>query len=133
MTKKLTNFGILGANNWSKLYELCAITRFFRNTDSYCKPWKRKSGEYTKKTTPKITILEILVYKIQPETIKSKIFTRFNFIKKPCAGFVIKLKCVKILDFTVSGCILYTKISRMVILGLVFLVYFLKLSVGNGF
>ena len=31
-----------------------------------------------------------------------------------------------------SGCILYTKISRMVIFGLVFLVYFLKLSVGNG-
>ena len=41
--------------------------------------------KYTKKTNPKITILEILVYKIQPEIMKSKIFTRFNFITKPCS------------------------------------------------
>ena len=27
----------------------------------------------------------ILVYKVQPEIIKSKIFTRFNFITKPCS------------------------------------------------
>ena len=45
-------------------------------------------------------------------------------------GFVIKLKRVKILDLAISDCILYTKISKMVIFGLVFLVYFLKLSVG---
>ena len=32
--------------------------------------------KYTKKTNPKITILEILVYKIQPEIMESKIFTR---------------------------------------------------------
>ena len=31
------------------------------------------------------------------------------------------LKRVKILDFIISGCILYTKISGMVIFGLVFL------------
>ena len=49
------------------------------------------------------------------------------------SGIVIKLNRLKILDFIISGCILYTKISRMVIFGLVFLVYFLKLSVGNGF
>ena len=73
-----------------------------------------------------MTILETLVNKIQPEIIKSKIFMREH-------GFVIKLKRVKILDFIISGCILYTKISRMVIFGLVFLLYFLKLSVGNGF
>ena len=48
------------------------------------------------------------------------------------SGFVIKLKHVKIFDSIISGCILYTKISRMIIFGLVFLVYFLKLSVGNG-
>ena len=42
--------------------------------------------KYTKKTNPKITILEILVYKIQPEIMQSKIFTRFNFITKPCVG-----------------------------------------------
>ena len=90
---------------------------------------------HLKKTNPKITILEILVNKIQPEIMKSKIFTRFNFITKPCPwlGFGIKLKRVKILDLIISGCILYTKISRMVIFGLDFLVYFLKLSVGNGF
>ena len=38
-----------------------------------------------KKTNPKITILEILAYKIQPEIIKSKIFTHFNFITNPCS------------------------------------------------
>ena len=36
---------------------------------------------FTKKTNRKITILQILVYKIQPEIMKSKIFMRFNFIK----------------------------------------------------
>ena len=82
--------------------------------------------ENSKKTNPKMIILEILVNKIQPEIIKSKIFMCEH-------GFVIKLKRVKILDFVISGCILYTKISRMVIFGLVFLLYFLKLSVGNGF
>ena len=41
--------------------------------------------KYTKKTNPKITILECLVYKIQPEITKSKIFTHFNFITKPCS------------------------------------------------
>ena len=41
--------------------------------------------KYSKKTNPKITILEILVNKIQPKIIKSKIFTRFNFIAKPCS------------------------------------------------
>ena len=46
---------------------------------------------------------------------------------------IIKLKRVKILDFFISGCILHTKISRMVIFGLDFLLYFLKLYVGNGF
>ena len=40
---------------------------------------------YSKITNPKITILEILVYQIQPEIIKSKFFTRFNFITKPCS------------------------------------------------
>ena len=36
---------------------------------------------YSKKTSPKITILDILVCKIQPEKIiKSRIFTCFNFI-----------------------------------------------------
>ena len=40
--------------------------------------------KYCKKTKPKITILEILVYETQPEIIKSKIFKRFNFITKPC-------------------------------------------------
>ena len=48
-------------------------------------------------------------------------------------GFVIKLKRVKILDFIISDCLLYAKISRMVIFGLVFLLYILRLSVGNGF
>ena len=38
-----------------------------------------------KKTNLKIAILEILVYKIQPEIMKSTIFTRFNFITKPCS------------------------------------------------
>ena len=33
----------------------------------------------------KISILEILVYKMQLEIITSKIFTRFNFIAKPCS------------------------------------------------
>ena len=36
-------------------------------------------------SNPKITILEILVYKMQLEIIKSKIFTRFNFIAKLCS------------------------------------------------
>ena len=39
----------------------------------------------SKKTDPKISILQILVYKIQPEIMKSKAFTRFNFITKPCS------------------------------------------------
>ena len=33
--------------------------------------------KYTKKTNPKITILEILVYKIQPEITKFKFFSTF--------------------------------------------------------
>ena len=37
------------------------------------------------KTNPKITILKIVIYKTQPEIIKSKIFTRFDFITKPCS------------------------------------------------
>ena len=36
-------------------------------------------------SNPKISILEILVYKMQLEIITSKIFTRFNFIAKPCS------------------------------------------------
>ena len=50
---------------------------------------------YSTKTYPKITILKILIYKIQLE----------------------------ITDFIISGCILYTKISRIVIFGLVFKLY----------
>ena len=50
------------------------------------------------------------------------------------------LKRVKILDFIISGCILYTKISRMVIFGLVFLeqliysyiIWFGYLLLGNA-
>ena len=50
--------------------------------------------------------------------------------------FVIKLKRERILDFVISGCILYTKISRMVIFGL-FTIYsliniFLQISVTSG-
>ena len=44
--------------------------------------------KYTKKTNPKITILEILLYKIQPEIMESKIFTRFSFITKPLCNKV---------------------------------------------
>ena len=44
---------------------------------------------YSLKINPEITILEILVYKIQPEIIKS----------------------------VISGCILYNKIFRIVIFG----------------
>ena len=46
------------------------------NTNSKC--------HFSKKTNPKITILEILVYKAQPEIIKYRNFTRFNFVTKPC-------------------------------------------------
>ena len=35
-----------------------------------------------------MTILEILVYKIQPEIMESKIFTCFNFITKPLCNKV---------------------------------------------
>ena len=49
------------------------------------KYYKGSNKLYSKKTNPKITILEILVYKIQPEIIKSKIFTRFNSMTKPCS------------------------------------------------
>ena len=51
--------------------------------------------KYSTKTYPKITILKILVYKIQP----------------------------KITEFKISGCILYTKISRIVTFGVVFKLY----------
>ena len=100
--------------------------------------WSFQLIPFTKKTNLKITILEILVYKVQPEIIKLKSLCISTLLQsnvhKTCEhGFVIKLKCVKILNFVISGCILYTKISRMVIFGLVFLLYFLKLSVGNGF
>ena len=36
-------------------------------------------------------------------------------------------------DFIISGCVLCTKISRMVIFGLVFALYFLKLFVEKGY
>ena len=45
----------------------------------------------------------------------------------------MKLKRVKILDFIISDCILYTKFSRMIIFGSVSFLYLLKLSVGNEF
>ena len=61
------------------------------------------------------------------EITKSKIFTRFNFITKLCSQewtwLCNKLKHGKILDFVISGCILYTKISKMVIFGLFFLLF----------
>ena len=44
-------------------------------------------------------------------------FTRMN---KDEHDFVIKLKRVKILYFIISGCILYTKISRMIIFEWIF-------------
>ena len=73
--------------------------------------------KYSKRTNPKITILEISLYKIQPEIIKFKIFTCFNFITK----YYNKVEMRK--DFIISGCILYTKISGIVIFGVV-LLYF---------
>ena len=39
-------------------------------------------------------------------------------------GFTIKLKHIKILDFIICGCGFYTKISRMVIFGLIFALFF---------
>ena len=68
--------------------------------------------KYTKKTNPKITILEILVYKIQPEIMES---LRVSALLQ--SHFVIKLERVEKLEFIISGCILHTKISRMVICG----------------
>ena len=60
------------------------------------------------------------------EIIKTKTFTHIStllqsHVHKNEHGFVIKLKRVKALDFIISGCILYTKICRMVIFGSVFL------------
>ena len=38
---------------------------------------------YSQKTNPTITILKFLVYKIQIDIVKPKMFTRFNFKTKP--------------------------------------------------
>ena len=42
-----------------------------------------KYQKHSAKINPKITILELLVYKSQPRILKSKIFMCFNFIVKP--------------------------------------------------
>ena len=69
-----------------------------------------------------------MVYKIQPEIVKSKtlrvstllqIHVRKNiFLWTWLCNFVIKLDHVKILDFIISVCILYKNNSRMIIFGL---------------
>ena len=38
---------------------------------------------YSQKTNPTITILKFLVYKIETDIVKPKMFTRFNFKTKP--------------------------------------------------
>ena len=65
------------------------------------------------------------------EIIKTKTFTHIStllqsHVHKNEHGFVIKLKRVRILDFVTYGCMLYTKITGMVIFGLV--VYTLLLT-----
>ena len=45
------------------------------------------------------------------------------YVHKNEHGFVIKFKRVKIIDFVIPGCIFYTKISKMVIFGLFFLLF----------
>ena len=47
--------------------------------------------KYTKKTNPKITILEILVYKIQPEIMQSKTFTRLHRLQSLLLCFVLHI------------------------------------------
>ena len=95
---------------------------------------------YRKKTNPKITILEILLYQTQPEIKKNlkslnvSILLQSHVHMFTCEhGFVIKLKRIKILDFIISGCVSYTNKFRMLVFRLVFLLYFLRFSVGNGF
>ena len=66
---------------FDKLFKMWCLVRYVVLNQFPTDNFKK----YTKKIYPKITILEILVYKIQPEIMKSKIFTRFNFITKPCS------------------------------------------------
>ena len=97
-------------------------------------------GNYSEKTNPKITILEVLLYKTQLEIKKILKSLRVSTLLQSYVhmftcehGFVIKLKRVKILDFIISGCVSYTNKFRMLFFRLVFLLYFLRFSVGNGF
>lgn len=68
----------------------------------------------SKKTNQKITILKMLVNKIQPEIIQSK-----------------NLFSLKISDCIISGCILFTNFFRMVMFWLVFLLILFKVE-QNG-
>ena len=104
---------------WTKLLENLLLTKYLI---SVAAPLRRLIRNGSGLNTN--GLMEILVYKIiKAQVTKFKIFTRFNFITKPCSFlwtcFVIKLKRIKILDFIISI--------------LVFLLYFFKLSVGNRF
>ena len=74
---------------------MCFFSQFLKLNKGQLKECKSNTGivkpfprdnfrKQSKKTNPKVIILEILVYKIQPEIIKSKVFTCFDFITKPC-------------------------------------------------
>ena len=95
--------------------------------NNWSEEFKQTNQIHNKKTNPKIIILEILVYKIQPEIIKSKIFRRFNIFTKPWSQETWLCNKVEDLYFV------YQNSQNGYIFRLFFLLYFLKLSVGNGF
>ena len=70
----------------------------------------------SKKTNPKITILEMLVYFISACVL----YTKILFVVVFCIPTFYFWLCFVYQNF-ISGCVLYTKISRIVIFGLVFL------------
>ena len=104
-----TNMGYFFFSFLSSLFLFFAFFSLFKDTakkTNFCK-WRDHVNivqnslptynfkKYCSKNNPKVTILEILVYKIQPE----------------------------ITDIINSGSILYIKISRIVVFGLVFKLY----------
>ena len=65
--------------------------------------------------------VKILIFMVLPSSLFICCNYTLNMAYSCEHGFVINLKHVKILDFIISGCILCTKIYRMVMSRLVFL------------
>ena len=124
----------------SEVFPLCLSCNFFLKASSifletfsctYVKVYLNKMQPRIKVTITQIHFPQVASKSIvrrllqKQQNLKSlRVSTLLqSYVHKNEHGFVIKMKHGKILDFVISGCILYAKISKMVIFGLFFLLF----------